>query len=225
MAYLVTRAEMVAKVRLRAELDESSYVTDEEITTELNAGINAVWREVMRVNPDYYVLEDEFNTTGVSDYALPDDFLAMRSVNFVTSSGDLSAIRRFEMGEMSRQQRSSHYRYRLLFGGMDGSGVRLRILPAPDSGRTVRYYYVQTPTRLVADGDEWDAIVDLDEFPIEFACWKLRARGQEDFSSHVLAWEKMPAHVAEVAARRDVSAPSRIAKVRVSHRRRRRRPY
>jgi hypothetical protein len=141
-------------VRQRADMVDSTFCTD----AELHSWINASYRElydllVASYGDDYYATSDTSITTdGTSDtYSLPTDFYKLLGVDIRTgSSGDYFTLRRFNFNERNRDlvgvtsgrvYRSDEVRYRV-------QGSVLWLSPRAASGQTLRIWYVPRPSTL-----------------------------------------------------------------------------
>jgi hypothetical protein len=218
MARTVTLAAMRTDVRQRTDQEGSTFVTDAELTVWINAGIAAAWQKFADMDPDRYVVTQDITTTANdSDYLLAADFMAIRTVQDVTASDfpiELLPMEASEEVGFHRHPFRRASRYRIFGGGITGATASIRLLPVPHAGRTVRVLYVQAPPRLSADGDLYDGIVGLEDYPIEFAAVKVRAKAEEDPTPHLLALQEMDRRVSMMVGSRDVGEGHHIARVR-----------
>ena len=82
MARTITRAQLVARVRQRADVQNDPHVDAAEVIDLLNEKITRVWDLlVMAAPPDYYTTDIEYTTaTAQESYDLPLDFYKVRRV-------------------------------------------------------------------------------------------------------------------------------------------------
>jgi hypothetical protein len=132
----------------------STFISD----AELNSYINASYYElydllVQKYGNDYYMKEYSFQLQGnVSRYDLPDDFFKLLGVDLEISSGPdgYVSLRPFTLAERNRYSTANvqtwigvtNLRYRI-------SGNKLWFTPSPQTGQTIRIWYVPRLSQLV----------------------------------------------------------------------------
>lgn len=140
--------------RQRADMVNSTFISD----AELNSYINASYYElydllVQKYGNDYYMKEYSFQLQGnVSRYDLPDDFFKLLGVDLEISSGPdgYVSLRPFTLAERNRYSTANvqtwigvtNLRYRI-------SGNKLWFTPSPQTGQTIRIWYVPRLSQLV----------------------------------------------------------------------------
>jgi len=140
--------------RQRADMVNSTFISD----AELNSYINASYYElydllVQKYRNDYYMKEYSFQLQGnVSRYDLPDDFFKLLGVDLEISSGPdgYVSLRPFTLAERNRYSTANvqtwigvtNLRYRI-------SGNKLWFTPSPQTGQTIRIWYVPRLSQLV----------------------------------------------------------------------------
>jgi len=155
-AGVTTLAAVRTLVRQRANMEDSQFVTDDE----LNAYINLSHQElygllVQKYGADYFCSSTTFTTDGTNDnFALPSDFFKCLGVDVRLSSGRYVTLKEFAFADRNR------------FSGQQGNGAmlgvgpdlryrirgdRLWVTPLPASGQTLRMFYAP---RLTTTTDE-----------------------------------------------------------------------
>jgi hypothetical protein len=140
--------------RQRADMVNSTFISD----AELNSYINASYYElydllVQKYGNDYYVKEYSFSLVGnQSRYDLPDDFYKLLGVDLEIGSGPdgYVSLRPFSLAERNRYSTANvqtwigvtNLRYRL-------SGNKLWFTPSPQTGQTIRIWYIPRLAELV----------------------------------------------------------------------------
>lgn len=165
----ITLAQLRTKVRQRADMENSNFITDSEINGYINSAIAELYDLlVASYGEDYYTTSTDFTTANGQDaYTLPNDFYKLRGVDLQLSGDDFTALTRFNWNERNRHKSFSsmsvagysNVRYRL-------RGGSLIISPTPDGARTLRLWYVPVATALSADGDTFDDINQWGEFVV-----------------------------------------------------------
>lgn len=140
--------------RQRADMVNSTFVSD----AELNSYINASYFElydllVQKYGNDYYMKEYLFQLVGnQSRYDLPEDFFKLLGVDLEISAGPdgYVSLRPFTLAERNRYSTANvqtwigvtNLRYRI-------SGNKLWFTPSPQTGQTIRIWYVPRLAELV----------------------------------------------------------------------------
>ena len=151
---LVTLSNLRTRVRQRANMENSQFVTDSELNTYVNQAV-ADLRDKMisKVGDDYFASTQTYNlVTGQDAYALPSDFYKVLYVEIQGDDGYFYQMRRFEVGERNFGASPINYyipdiRYRLRANDIIFTPQNLL------GGRQVRLTYVPVPTELVSDSD------------------------------------------------------------------------
>lgn len=142
--------------RQRADMVNSTFVSD----SELNSYINASYYElydllVQKYGNDYYMKEYSFQLQGnVSRYDLPPDFFKLLGVDLQISAGPdgYVSLRPFTLAERNRYSTANvqtwigvtNLRYRI-------SANKLWFTPSPQTGQTIRIWYVPRLAQLIDD--------------------------------------------------------------------------
>lgn len=140
--------------RQRADMVNSTFISD----AELNSYINASYFElydllVQKYGNDYYMKEYSFQLQGnVSRYDLPEDFFKLLGVDLQISAGPdgYVSLRPFTLAERNRYSTANvqtwigvtNLRYRI-------SANKLWFTPSPQTGQTIRIWYVPRLAELV----------------------------------------------------------------------------
>lgn len=143
----MTLPQLRTASRQRADMVNSTFITD----AELNSYINASYFElydllVQKYGNDYYMTQYSFQLQGnVSRYDLPADFFKLLGVDLEISAGPdgYVSLRPFTLAERNRYSTANvqtwigvtNLRYRL-------SGNKLWFTPSPQTGQTIRIWYI-----------------------------------------------------------------------------------
>lgn len=226
-----TLAEIRTDARRYADMENSAYASDDEVTRLVNLGIRALWMLHAQLDIDRPVLRTEISTTtGTREYTLPSDFVAVRLVEVLQSSGseDAYPIRAYNLSEGHTSNTGlfgsafadgEHLRYAIFGQGMDGSDARIRFDPDPQ-GRVFRFWYLANPGTLTADGDTFDGVVGWDDWVALWAAEQLMAKEESDPSALIRRRKELEAGMTHIAGSRDVGSAHRVAKTRGRRRRR-----
>ena len=159
----MTLAQLRTEARFRANMENSKFVEDAELTSYINSAIAELHDLLISCySNDYYINTYLFNTVGnTADYALPADFYQLRGVDVKLNAGEFFTINKFNFNERNRNTDLNwgliggpSLRYRLV-------GNNLRFNPTPDGAYQVRLWYIPVATKLVADSD---TLADLNQY-------------------------------------------------------------
>jgi hypothetical protein len=150
----MTLAEMIAQVRYRADMVDSQFCTDVEITSYLNQSLQSLYQKMVNSHEDYFVsaTPQAITTTAAETYPLSATFYKGLGVD-IYRDGQWKELPRFGFRERNRQTqlmvKPSFYRF---------SGANLWLIPTPEAGRSVRVWYVPRLTLLALVTDTVDMV-------------------------------------------------------------------
>jgi hypothetical protein len=145
MADLASLSELRTLVRQRADMQNSQFVTDDEV----DSYINHSWAElydilVSKSAEDYFLNTHTITlTSGTTTYDLPSDFYKARGVDLTVGS-DTIPIRRYNWAERNQGTQYNltyNYRYRI-------QGNSIVFNPQPNGSNTVSLYYIPSPRKM-----------------------------------------------------------------------------
>lgn len=176
-----TLAELRTRVRQRADMTESDFVTDAELTTYIQQSYRKLYNLVITTFSDWYVDDPvEFTVSSGNTFTLPATFYKLVAVDF-SLNGKWVEVPRFTMNERNRQNagrfRVFHptIKYRLM-------NNKLRFVPTDNATGTYRYWAVSKPSVPVDDDDTIEGENGWDEFVVLDAAIKCLAKEESDVS-------------------------------------------
>lgn len=189
--------------------------TDASLIYQANQFVAMLWGKLVTVAPDRFLRTHDLSTTaGTKSYSLSaiTDYMAMRRVARLDSSGNECRIEAFGLAEKSNSQ-STAVRYRLWGQGLDGSAASINFEPDPGTA-TYRLYYVQAPQNLAALGSSYDGVAGFENW-IEYrlAIWMLD-RDQEDTSALRADLAAIEQSIMALATQRDAGEAPRVQETR-----------
>ena len=224
-------SDLRASARRYADMESSAFVTDAEVDAYLNLGVRHLWALLFHEDIDRFVTDTEISTvSGTREYTLPDDFISMRLVEVLASSGseDAYPIKAYNLSE-GHTTNTGHFgsaysmgeslRYAIYGQGLTGSGTRIRFDPDP-GGRTFRIWYVAAPPTLTADGDLFDGVLAWEEWVTLWAAEQMLIKEESDPSLLIRRRQEVTSIIRKVAGSRDVGSAHHVARVRGRRRRR-----
>lgn len=145
MARTRTLTEMIAEVRQRADMVNSTFVTDAEITRWINLGITKLYDLLIKARGNEYYLRQYTTSTSATDPTvfLPYNFYRLMGLD-ANYNGSWHSVEKLAFqSERNAYQASgpwvySGFPYKYLFQG----GNRLELYPAPTSIYSLRIWYL-----------------------------------------------------------------------------------
>jgi len=158
-------------------------------------------------------------TSGTTEYALPSDFMALRGLDYPLDSTNYASVEPFAFAERNQFLTGATYngippcKYLVLRGSVDNATSRIMLLPDPGT-HSYRLWYVAVPATLSLDADGFDGIIGFEDYPIAWACERVRRKAEEDPSQHLQDQLRIEERIKTEAGRRDRSGNERVARVR-----------
>lgn len=218
MARTRTLQAMRDQARALADMTNTNFVTNAEANVLLNQAIAELWSMLTVADPQRYMLETSITTiAGTREYALPDDFMALVGVDWV-SGNERYPLEPFSLndravGPYAGLTMLDHHtpgcRYDVRYSGLDGSGVRLVFDRDPPAG-TVEVLYVQAPQLLEADDDVFDGIGGWEDWCVLDAAIKMLAKEESDPSIYVAQQARLEQRIKALAGKRDIGRARQV---------------
>lgn len=220
MATTMTLTELLTAVRQRADMVNSQFCTDAELTSYINQSYFELYDLlVSRYGDNYYVKNPPyiFSTDGNSfQYALPTDFYKLLGVDLALSNtlDSWVTIKPFMFADRNRYavpNFQSFYgvtnlRYRL-------NGNYLWLTPIPAANQQIRVWYIPKMATLTTGSDTVDGISGWTEYIIVDAAMKALNKEESDVSVLMADKAGLIARIEANAENRDAGSPPKVADV------------
>lgn len=208
-----TLTNLIADVRNRTNMENSTFVTDAEITEYLNQEIAELWARLTQgAGQPYYRGSTTYSVSnaGSGVYNLPSDFWVLQEVvaTINGTSRNLAPFMPSERGTLSVNNPwcvDGSVMYRL-------APSSIEFLPVTQSF-TVTMYYTPAATRLASGSDTFDGFNGYEMAPIYGACATIQAKEQTDPSFYIGQRERIYKHIESLASQRDMGMPERVQDV------------
>lgn len=212
----ITLLELRTQARQRADQEDSTFVTDSELTSYVNSSIAELHDILVQAyGSDYFLAETSFTTVAdQNSYSLPADFYKVRGVDIRLNGSDWFTIRKFKFNERNKYSDFGAWtllgvsaaRYRVM-------GSNIRFTPSPDGAYEVKLWYVPVATKLVADTDELSDYNAYSEYVIVDAAIKMMLKEESDASSLYQIKRDLKKRIEEAANNRDASEPESVTDI------------
>lgn len=215
----ITLAELRLQARQRADMEESDFVSDSELTSYINNSIAELVDILCEAyGSEYYVTEgaESAITSGESTYALPADFYELKGVDIKLDGSNWMNVARFNFNKRNRFSEFATWAF-----GIDGvTNVEYRIVgnnitfsPEPDRNATYRLWYVPLPTKLVADADTLDDLNSYSEYVIVDAAIKMMQKEESDVTVLFAQKQALEKRIRDKSQNRDAGQAPTISDV------------
>ena len=212
MAKTITLSELRQQVRERADMVNSLFVTDSEITTYINQSASALHDMlVQKFGNDYYLSSSSLSIqSGVDLYSLPADFYKLTGIDVVLSSGRSTPLKRFGWDDRNRAGHAAvgsvNFRYRV-------QGTQIRLSPTPSANHTAILWYVPTVATLSSGTDVLDGVNGWEEFVVVDAAIKCKEKEESDTRILERQRQRLELRIEEAAENRDAGEPITVRDV------------
>ncbi len=204
---------LLSDVRLRTNQENSTFVTDAELTEWLNQAIAElqVRLAIAEGQPHFRSSTTIAVVAPTALYSLPATFWALQEVT-ATIDGTTMALRPFMASERAHLINTSPLwpvyeavQYRIQAGNIE-------FRPATESF-TAEIFYHPTQTRLSAGSDVWDGFNGYEMAPIYDVCAQVCAKEESDPSFFLAQRDRIYSLIAQAAQHRDMASPERVIDV------------
>ena len=207
--------QLIDAVRQRADMEDTEFVTDPEITAYINSSASELYDILVSRFEDYYTLPPvPFTISSGSSFTLPSDFYKLRGVDKDFGGGDYSAMSKFRFNERNRRNlsvsrallRKTDAQYRIV-------GKNLLITPEDTAVGNYRLWYIPQSPKLVNLTDELDTIAGWEEYVIIDAAIKCLNKEESDVTVLLMQKQDLMRRIESMANNRDVDQPEKITDV------------
>jgi hypothetical protein len=216
MASTVTLLEMKTQARQRSDMENSTFISDDELTSYINSSIKGLYDKLLNAGEFYYFSSSDIPVVAnTSSYTLPSDFYKLLGVDMVMDSlGNAVTLKPFQFEQRNSFLYTptwnvvglSYLRYMI-------QGNNLKFVPVPSGAATVRIYYAPSATNLSADTDTFDGINGFEEWVILNTAIKMLDKEESDSSALRQDQAMIERRLDEMKLMRDYGSPSKIGDV------------
>jgi len=210
-----TESSLRTRARRRADMENSSFVSDAEIQDYLNSSISELHDFMVKSFEDYFVSEQTYNvpiaTGGVN---LPDDFYKALGVDY-ESGGITSTLKAYSFTE--RNVYNSPYAVidRLAEPMYKVEGSKIKLVPTNSQSGTITLYYVPLPTQFSTTVTEIETIIPgYEEYVVVATAIRMLMKEESDVSVLERERQQLSSRIIRALSPRDVSGSFAIRDVR-----------
>lgn len=211
----ITLAEIRVQARQRADMQNSSFVSDSEANNYINSSI-AELHDILceAYGSEYFVKSLEFPiAAGTPTYALPTDFYEVKGVDIkMQPNGHFINVKRFNFNERNRYSDLviwdlaglTNVRYRVV-------GNNLMFNPNPSQDATVKLWYVPVATKLVNDSDSLDDQNAYAEYVVVDTAIKMMQKEESDVRVLMAQKQALEKRIRDKSQNRDAAEAPTIS--------------
>ncbi len=214
---MITLAQLKERARQRADMENSEFVSDAELTQYINASLAELHDLLIGVyNEDYQMHEHIFAGDGTNvAYNLPADFYKMRGVDVRQGpNGQWATVKRFNFNRRNEQQNAylwnllglPYMEYRIV-----GSTVRFNRVP--ETNLEFRLFYNPKAAELVNDTDTYDDVNGFAEYVVVDAAIKMLQKEESDVSVLFAQKNALAQRITAMASNRDANEPASVTDI------------
>ncbi len=214
---MTTLAQLRTRARERADMVNSQFIDDSELTTHLNMGLFELYDLVVNAYEDYFTREELLSVPqGDDSVALPVDFYKLRALDYKSGTRWLPC-REFNLSE--RNHSESAYAERVYGSGVRSyriMGDRLYIKNEAKSGGDYKLWYVPSLSPLVNTTDAIPSSLSMagwDQYPVLYAAELMLAKEESSVVDVVREKDALAQRIKKMAADRKVDQSATIQDV------------
>lgn len=215
----ITLSQLRTECRQRADMSESTFITDSELNGYINNSISELHDILIQAyDGDYYVSDASFTTTGSADsYSLSSvitsgDFYKLRGLDAKVNGTEWFTVKPFSFNERNKNERVGesygivNLRYRLV-------GSNIRFTPTPDDNTDIKIWYIPVAQVLSSDSDSYDDINNYSEYVIVDVAIKMMQKEESDTGSLEKAKIALKRRIEEASNNRDAGDGEAVSDV------------
>lgn len=222
MATTMTLSDLETAVRQRADMVNSTFITQSELQSYINQSYFELYDLLVSKYGDNYYTADPYSFTTDGEtylYTLPADFYKMLGVDLALSNTQDSYVTLKPFNFIERNRYSvpnfqsfygvTNMRYRI-------QGNTLWLNPIPAANQTIRLWYIPRMTTLSAPTDTVQGVSGWTEYIICDAAMKCLQKEESDVTVLMAQKNALIERINAMAENRDAGSPATVADSRLS---------
>lgn len=217
MSDTLTVTQLITKVRERADMLNSQFVTDTEITGYIDYSYKELYDLLVESVEDYNLSSASFTiASGSNTYTLPSDFYKLRGLDDLTNPSRPRSVRKFAFNERNdftvdgltlSSYEYSDVTYRV-------TGALLTLMPPENAAKNYLLWYVPKAATLSSGSDIADGVQGWLEYVIVDAAIKCKIKEESDISDLERAKKNLNERIVRLRHNRDQALPEKVSRVR-----------
>lgn len=216
MTDTISLLNLRTKVRQRADMVSSLFVTDAELTGYVQDSYKELYDLLVDSVEDYNLSSSTISITSGNSMPLPTDHYKLRGVDDLTDISNPRTIRKFMFGERNDYLFSERLALGAEFSDLMYriEGSTIVILPPDRATRSYKVWYVPLPIVPALDADTIDAINGFDEYVVIDAAIKCKIKEESSVTDLNTAKKNIYERILRMRNNRDQNIPEKVTRIR-----------
>ena len=211
-----TLAQLITRVRQRADMVGSTFVSDSEVVDYINVAMAEIHDLLVDKYEDYFVSSTTYTLPADNPGTLPSDFYKALGVDFL-SGGLTYRMMRFTFQERNMYNAPAIVASRIADTRYAIQGNQIKFIPSPSTSGTVTLFYVPESQQFSA-GSTSDTIVSkappiakgYEEYLVVDAAIKCLMKEESNTQPHMIYKEQLRKRLEAASANRDAGEAAKI---------------
>ena len=210
-----TESDLRTRARRRADMENSTFVTDAEIQDYLNSSISELHDYMVKSYEDYFVSEQTYNAPLATGGAnLPDDFYKALGVDY-ESGGITSTLKAYSFTERNVYNTPYAVIDRLAEPMYKIEGTKIKLIPGNSQSGTITLHYVPLATQFSSTVTEIENVIPgYEEYVVVATAIRMLMKEESDVSALERERQQLASRIIRAISPRDVSGSFAIRDVR-----------
>ena len=210
-----TEADLRTRARRRADMENSTFVTDAEIQDYLNSSISELHDFMVKSYEDYFVSEQTYSVPIATGGAnLPDDFYKALGVDY-DSGGITSTLRAYSFTERNIYNTPYAVIDRLAEPMYKVEGNKIKLIPNNSQSGSITLYYVPQATQFSSTVTEIENVIPgYEEYVVVATAIRMLMKEESDVSALERERQQLASRIIRAISPRDASGSFAIRDVR-----------
>lgn len=210
MGILRDAADLITEVRRISEMENTNFVTDNEIVDYLNSAWRWANMKLGESYEDWNIETHDFpSVAGTREYAVPADFVRLRKLMYVRDYGT-SSEREYPMHRVNWQATDSYPLYASRPNRFMLRGGNIRLFPVVSSVHNFRLYYLPAPATFTSASVDLEMHYGIDRFIVYDAAMRCLQKEKSDSTEVTMERNNSFNDLMQSADNRDSSEPMAV---------------
>ena len=210
-----TESDLRTRARRRADMENSTFVTDDEIRDYLNSSMSELHDMMVKSYEDYFVSEQAYTIPlATGGGSLPDDFYKALGVDY-NSGGITSTLRSFSFTERNVYNTPYAVVDRLAEPMYKIEGNKIKLIPTNSQAGTITLYYVPNAAQFSSTVSEVENVIPgFEEYIVVATAIRMLMKEESDVSTLERERQQLASRIIRAISPRDASGSHAIRDVR-----------
>lgn len=208
----VTLSNLRTKARQLADMTNSSFISDSELTGFVNYAYTALYDLLVKQIEDYFLTSTNLTISSGNTASLPSDFYKLRGLDYQVDSNSWLPCKKFnwsrreDLDQTIYNINDEHYRYYRI------TGSSVYVIPEENADGTYKLWYIPTLTELSSDSDEIPTDMEKwQQYITASAAILMLAKEESEFRHVAFIKREMEQRIETMSKNRDYEQPERIS--------------